>query len=113
MPQSHNEVRNIYIERLKEDLMGPKFGKDEVIDQNPTSRYLIGTLWPKLDQRAEDEEENYLESENLIQEDLDSDIIDNPSSIFNRKKPSSAGLSFQADIFDSKTIKVELNFAKL
>ena len=58
MPQSHNEVRNIYIERLKEDLMGPKFGKDEVIDQNPTSRYLIGTLWPKLDQRAEDEEEN-------------------------------------------------------
>ncbi len=107
--QKASEVREIYLRRLEEDLLGPKGGETEVIDQPPTSRYLLGILWPKLDQRAEDEEENFQESDSLIQEDAEIDIIDNPSSVFNRKRPSCAGLSFH--YFSEQTHQVEINLS--
>ena len=40
------EIREIYLERLKEDLIGPKNGLNEVISEDPISRYLCGILWP-------------------------------------------------------------------
>ncbi len=110
-PQKASEVREIYLRRLEEDLLGPKGGETEVIDQPPTSRYLLGILWPKLDQRAEDEEENFLESDTLIQEDAEIDIIDNPSSVFNRKRPSCAGLSFHYFSEKKHEVEIILNFA--
>ena len=109
--QPANEARKIYLSRLKEDLMGPKNGEQEVINQDPTTRYLLGILWPKLDPRAEDEEENFQDTGTHVQEDANEEIIDNPSSVFKRRKPSCAGLSFYVELNQTSEVKLELNFS--
>ena len=86
--------------------MGPKSGEQEVINQDPTTRYLLGILWPKLDPRAEDEEENFQDTGTHVQEDANEEIIDNPSSVFKRRKPSCAGLSFYVELNQTSEVKL-------
>ena len=53
-----SEVRDIYIKRLKQDLMGPYQGRpDEVIDfspEGPDKEYFIGKIYPKNSEISED-----------------------------------------------------------
>ena len=40
------EIRRLFLDRAKEDLVGPKFGQEEIIDEWPIRRYQQGILWP-------------------------------------------------------------------
>ena len=84
-------VREILIERLSEDLLGPK-QKDEVIyDKYPSDRYLFGILFPPETPIPSEDDEN-------IESEGENDIEDNSSSekiaISKTFRPSSMGLSF-------------------
>ena len=42
------EIRRLFLDRAKEDLVGPKFGQGEIIDEWPIRRYQQGILWPSM-----------------------------------------------------------------
>lgn len=49
--------RNILVETLRQELLGPANGESEVIDQRASSRYLIGRLAPmntRIDQQEDE-----------------------------------------------------------
>lgn len=58
------EIRRLFLDRAKEDLVGPKFGEEEIIDEWPIRRYQQGILWPS-DVFTED---NDLDQEDSVEE---------------------------------------------
>ena len=59
------EIRRLFLDRAKEDLVGPKFGQEEIIDEWPIRRYQQGILWPS-DVFTED---NDLDQEDSVEEE--------------------------------------------
>lgn len=84
-------TRDIFIRRLREDLVGPGDGKKEEIFEYPTDRYLTGILYPQNENMArEDDESLEIEVGNAIQEGRSGDEI----SVGKSYKPTTAGISF-------------------
>ena len=96
--QEQKEVRRQQIERLKLDLLGPT-AADEVLRQNketregdtPTSRYLVGILYPPS-ARVEEQEDDFANEGGDAEED---DSSQAPIQITGIPKPSSIGLTFR------------------
>ncbi len=85
------KARNIYIKRLREDLIGPADGEEEDIGERPIDRYLTGMLFPQNEHMAgEDDEKLEVEAGKGIQEGDGGTEI----SISRSFKPASAGISF-------------------
>ena len=84
-------ARNIFIRRLREDLIGPANGKDEEIYERPVDKYLTGILYPQDENMMEEESEK-------IGAETDSDAQEKESepeiSISRPHKPATAGISF-------------------
>lgn len=115
---SLDSVRNEYENLIKNDLLGPWQGPDEVILQAPKSRYLVGMLAPQIIDAEEilpeadekgnalDEEsttsigEEQIESGDATEEDEDKGIVTNSV------RPSSMGLRCQVPKEISKLIAV-------
>lgn len=85
------ENRNLLVEALREELLGPANGPFELIDQRPSSRYLIGRLAPANTQLEQQEDEGLAAIDGDGGDDGDAGM-DNP--IANVMNPSSIGLSF-------------------
>ncbi len=84
-------VRDIYIKRLREDLIGPADGENEIIDERPTDRYLTGILYPQ-NQLISPEEDEKLESESgkgINEGESSTDV-----SLSRTLRPATAGISF-------------------
>lgn len=109
---SEIEIRQIYIKRLRQDLIGPKDGDNEIIvqesskDDTPIERYKSGILWP-IDSKNMDHEEV---------DDVQTGIGENENSThqngvsgFHQFKPSSAGISFHYEHSDKEDPKVEVS----
>lgn len=98
---SYYAFRGMLIERLRRDLLGPAT-EDEVIDDPPATRYIVGILFPQpapTGRRADPttkyegripEEQDIDECESGSGEEFD----DPPVALANVKYPSSMGLTF-------------------
>lgn len=83
--------RNILVETLRQELLGPADGDSEVIDQRASSRYLIGRLAPMNTLLDQQENEGFAAVDGDGGDDGDAGV-DNP--IANAMNPSSIGISF-------------------
>ena len=48
--------REIYITRIKQDLIGPNGELDEVIDESPSERYYCGIIYPKKTELSQEDD---------------------------------------------------------
>lgn len=86
------DAREIVLERLKADLMGPA-SQDEVISDRPSDRYLTGILFARrTDLPPEEDDESGESAEKEEGESLGLDAVRACSTF----RPSSAGISFAA-----------------
>ena len=98
------DKREIFIKRLKEDLIGP-LKEDEILESNPLTTYLNGILYPS---NLNESDENDDEVETVVK---DSDTRDESrDKIVNNKikKPSTMGISFCLDPKKNKELTVDL-----
>ena len=93
------EVRQMIIDAMKVDLMGPQ-SEDEVLDENPRHAYIIGLLAPQSEAGIDAAGENEQELEADIDHEDDNNFTageddDNePVVTTHFKLPSSIGISF-------------------
>ena len=87
-------ARNRVIDRLKQDLIGPR-AEDEVLDSRPSDIYLTGILWPKNSKIAPEEDERLAVAPGEGEEGEDAGDEAVPASVPMRR-PSTAGVSFAA-----------------
>jgi hypothetical protein len=102
-----DSVRNEFEEIIKNDLLGPWQGKDEVILQAPKSRYLVGMLAPIIidaeETLPEEDEKGAIDDEgsntSIGEEQIDSgdasEADEDKGTITNSVRPSSMGLRCQ------------------
>ena len=98
------DKREIFIKRLKEDLIGP-IKEDELLSFNPETTYLNGILYPS----NECEPDEYDDETDPItrNEDTHDETKDRVSN--NKiRKPSSMGLSFCIDHQKNKNLELEI-----
>src|SRR6266851_7135150 len=108
--EEQKQVRLQQIERLTLDLLGPAID-DEVLRQNketregdtPTSRYLIGILYP-TSSRVEEQEDDFANESGDAEED---ESFQAPLQITGIPKPSSIGLTFAVE---PRTATLEVEF---
>lgn len=84
------QVRDLLVERLTRDLVGPQdlAKPDEILADYPTDKYLTGIIYP-LESRVPQEED-----EDMSAGDGDGDADDAAVPLVNCRRPASAGLSF-------------------
>ena len=107
-----SEVRDIYIKRLKQDLMGPYQGRpDEVIDfspEGPDKEYFIGKIYPKNSEISEDVLEEIIEeSKGKGSEDTKAD-----ETINRFDRPSSFGLTLAIRRSSNPKLNIYSDFGK-
>lgn len=83
--------RSEMVEDLRRDLLGPAGGDDEVLEEAPLDRYVVGVLWP-LDDALQDEPEP-----DSAEPDTVDGASDSPVAQSLMRYPSSMGLTFTVD----------------
>ncbi|GAB2812241.1 helicase-related protein [Actinocorallia aurea] len=108
----HYRFRAELVERLKQDLLGPVGGPDEVITDRPVTAYAAGVLFPlRSDERhlaaqKAERDKDVGESSLSVDEIPDDGVA--PSSM---QSPSSMGLTFAVDPRRSTTVEVSFEAA--
>ena len=87
-------MRDILLERLKQDLMGP-YTEDEVLAARPSDVYLTGILWPR-ETRMGAEEDERLGLSGVEESETDGGGEEEEVSLAGLIRPCSAGVSFAA-----------------
>ncbi|MFJ4837700.1 helicase-related protein [Streptomyces sp. NPDC088746] len=111
--QAHYEVRDALVEALREDLLGPVGGAEEVLtDDAPITMYPVGVLFPRsraersdsssrtgaTDQGELESERDGLDAVPLgVRRDVEEEPGDLGVSLANVRMPSSIGLTFSVD----------------
>jgi hypothetical protein len=93
------------VARLEKDLLGPEKA-DELLDDFPLERYVVGILYPSTDDPVDPAQDD----EPREGEDKDS-FPDPPVAMASARYPSSAGLTFAVDINRSTTVEVRAEAA--
>ncbi|MGD9689140.1 MAG: helicase-related protein [Phycisphaerales bacterium] len=83
------DVRDFLVRRLREDLVGPSNGRDEVISGRPSDLYLTGILFPRNAFLSAEEDEK-LEADDEEEEVAAADQV----ALWRTRRPASAGVSF-------------------
>lgn len=83
--------RSEMVEDLRRDLLGPAGGDEEVLEEAPLDRYVVGVLWP-LDDAMQDEPEP-----DSAEPDTVDGASDSPVAQSLMRYPSSMGLTFTVD----------------
>lgn len=83
--------RSEMIEDLRRDLLGPAGGDEEVLEEAPLDRYVVGVLWP-LDGALQEEPEP-----DSAEPDTVDGASDSPVAQSLMRYPSSMGLTFTVD----------------
>lgn len=99
--------REILIQRLNEDLVGPGQEGDGLTER-PSDRYLTAILFPQGAQVPDDENQGELAAAGV--DDLEAD--DTPPPITGSYRPSTCGLSFALEVEPSPSIKVSVSCAR-
>jgi hypothetical protein len=106
MVKTAEEARSLVVGRLCDDLIGPKGGPLEIIDERPSARYLTGILYPQQSEFSEADDE-VLGSENGSGGD-DEEDESNTVSLLRTFKPAACGFSFSVAV-DNSSAHVLLN----
>ncbi|MFJ8753255.1 helicase-related protein [Streptomyces sp. NPDC102441] len=125
--QAHYEMRDSLVEALRQDLLGPVSGVDEVLtDDAPITMYPVGVLFPRSrpdgagsSAQAGTTEQGELESERDgldtlplgVRRDIEEGPGDLGVSLANVRMPSSIGLTFAVDPAVSERIRLTVNTA--
>ncbi|MCK0517653.1 helicase-related protein [Williamsia sp. DF01-3] len=80
--------RGEMVDALRVDLVGPSGGEEELIEEAPLSRYIVGALWPKTDDEPDLPDPDSAEA--------DSEAADEGSPVAQARMrfPSSMGMTF-------------------
>lgn len=105
-------ARQIIIDALKKDLMGPE-SEEEILKEDPSHNYyIIGTLFPKTgaDRKDDYSQDQEVEADAAYGDGEDftagEDDDNEPVSVTHFEKPSSIGISFYVD---SSTSSIEID----
>ena len=107
-----SEDRELILSRLLSDIVGPKFGEEEEIDERPSQRYLTGILFPQNINVSENEEEenNEVQSKSEAGQNNENKAV----ALFRATRPATAGISFAVINTEEKvsSISIEISGAR-
>ncbi len=105
MPSANS--RELILDELQRELLGPKEGPDESFNELPTQRYIVGVLYPR-DSQPTGEEAADVDSEGESDGDAEIKTVRaNPSRL---KRPSTMGISFLVDS-SAQRVKIRVSWA--
>lgn len=113
----HYEFRDELVHRLVLDLMGPKGGPDEVLEDPPVTTYPVGALFPQGDV-AEDPTERAADNnpdpaaDVARREQRDGDRDDSGVALSNVRRPSAMGITFAVDRVAAPEVTVRVEAAR-
>ena len=87
-------MRDIILERLENDLMGP-YTENEILTSRPSDVYLTGMLWPR-ETRMGAEEDEKIGLSGTDEGETSGTTEDEEISLAGLVRPCSAGVSFAA-----------------
>lgn len=90
MAKLQTDMRDLIVQRLQEDLMGPSRGPHEIIDERPTDRYLTGILYPQRMACGAEHDDTLGSGDGADTDTSASDQV----AMMRMVRPASAGLSF-------------------
>ena len=96
------EAREKIVQIVSEDLLGP-VSEDEVLNEPPTSYYIMGKLYPNTEQEAE-------QDDNTTSTDLDAIDADASLASANIKNPRAMGITYTVKK-DTGDLCVNVNYA--
>ena len=96
------EAREKIVQIVSEDLLGP-VSEDEVLNEPPTSYYIMGKLYPNTEQEAE-------QDDNTTSTDLDAIDADASLATANIKNPRAMGITYTVKK-DTGDLCVNVNYA--
>jgi hypothetical protein len=103
----HYAFREAMVKRLEADLLGPGDGEEEILDEEPLDRYIVGVLWPS----SEEAQAETPEEPSDAQPDPDT-ADDAPVSQARMRYPTSAGITFSVDTRATSSVSVECSAAR-
>lgn len=105
------DAREIFLNRLEQDLIGPFHGRSEKLSGKPSDHYLTGIVYPK-ETRIPDSEQDDTE-EVFDGKEKGDDAAETGVSGFRRFRPCTAGISFAVVSRAKKeTINLKISFGK-
>lgn len=104
-------VRALLLRRLEADLIGPKAGPEEQIDERPSARYLTGILYPQQSEFSEEEDDS-LDAENGPGSPGEEDEQQQATSLFRSFKPATCGFSFSVEADAGAELKLTVTFGR-
>ncbi|MGN6268462.1 MAG: helicase-related protein [Sphingomonas sp.] len=104
-------VRTLLLRRLEADLVGPKNGPEETIDERPSARYLTGMLYPQQSEFSEEEDDS-LDAENGGGSSGDEDEQREATSLFRSFKPATCGFSFAVEAEEGADLRLTVRFGR-
>ncbi|GAA0953581.1 DNA helicase [Actinocorallia libanotica] len=108
----HYRFRSELVERLKNDLLGPVNGPDEIITDRPGTAYATGVLFPRRS-----DQEHLLAQKAEVEKDVDEASLtvdeapDSGVPAANMQAPSSMGITFAVDPKRSGTVVLSFEAA--
>ena len=90
MAEFQTDARDLILQRLQEDLMGPSGGPHERINERPTDRYLTGILYPQRMASGAEHDDTLAAGGGADADDTAADQV----AMARMVRPASAGLSF-------------------
>ncbi|WP_068150560.1 helicase-related protein [Rhodococcoides corynebacterioides] len=112
MTNTNDQLESMYafraemVDQLTKDLFGPGLGDDEVLDELPLDRYVVGVLWPTEDELQEEPEPDSAES------DSEDSAGDTPVAQSMMRYPSSMGLTFTVDANSVESVSIDIAAAR-
>lgn len=103
--------REIILTRVKEDLIGPKFGPAEAIDEAPSNRYLTAILYPQSCAFSPEEDEKLAATNGSGggEDDEQQEEV----ALFRSFKPSTCGFSFAVSKVEHlSSVEIVVRFGK-
>ncbi|PXW31273.1 UNVERIFIED_CONTAM: helicase-like protein [Williamsia faeni] len=104
--QDKYRFRDELVDDLVLDVVGPGGGEDELLEEAPLGRYLVGVLWPSDDDLQEGIEPDGAEPEK------DGATDDSPVAQARMRFPSSMGLTFSVRVKDADSITIAPSAAR-
>ncbi|MEU9886984.1 helicase-related protein [Sphaerisporangium sp. NPDC051011] len=108
----HYRFRAELVERLRQDLLGPAGGENEIVLDPPITTYAAGILFPRRRDKDESQEEQREKDADLAPARLAvEEVPDTSVSLANVQAPSSMGLTFAVDPSRSTTVLINTSAA--
>jgi hypothetical protein len=114
-------MREIFVTELIKEVLGPRDGINETLDESPVSEYICGVLAPIVEKEREpsdidDDAQIPSEDAQTYEEETDDIDVNTPPLLYPaldpKSKPSTMGLSFVIQSQETPKLDVCLTWAK-